>query len=326
MKNFFFFIAAFCLPFFSHAQYVVDFENVQFLNGTNYWNGSDDSGGFTLQGASFNNSYNPDWMSWSGFAVSSETNTTVAGYENQYSCFAGSGANASQKFGLWYSNGEITFEVPTQPVSIALANTTYAALSMRDGDAYGKKFGSIYNANGDLDGTNGKDWFKLTIIGVNANNDVTGEIDFYLADFRSEDSLEHYILEQWETIDLTSLGTVHKILFEMNSSDIGSFGMNTPSYFSLDDFTFYQSMASNQESSLNDYGVFPNPARDHVTVLPVDNQDFKMCILNSTGVLIEQYETANLHRIDVRNLPNGVYFIQMISPFSTRSARVVVAH
>jgi hypothetical protein len=56
MKNVIFSIAAFVLPFFSSAQYTVGFENVQFPLGQNYWNGSDESGSFTIGGATFNNS------------------------------------------------------------------------------------------------------------------------------------------------------------------------------------------------------------------------------------------------------------------------------
>jgi hypothetical protein len=36
-----------------------------------------------------------------------------------------------------------------------VTNGTYAALSMKNGDQFAKKFGSLTNANGDVDGTNG---------------------------------------------------------------------------------------------------------------------------------------------------------------------------
>jgi hypothetical protein len=326
MKKFFFYVAALCLPFFNTAQEVVGFESIQFPTDQNYWNGSDESGGFSIHGASFNNSYNPDWMSWSGFAVSSETDTITAGFENQFSCFAGSGAANSEKFGIWYSNGEITFDIATQPMSIALTNTTYAALSMRDGDDYGKVFGSIYNAEGDVDGTDGKDWFKLTIIGVDANDEVTAEVDFYLADFRSDDSLEHYILEQWETVDLSELGTVYKILFEMNSTDIGGFGMNTPGYFALDNLTFYQSGVGIQNETLPDYSLYPNPAQDFLKIHQTDNQEFTIRISNTNGAVVQEKSAAYEHTVDVSDLPNGVYFVQMMSVSYTKTARVIVAH
>ncbi|MBK8019077.1 MAG: DUF4465 domain-containing protein [Betaproteobacteria bacterium] len=46
-----------------------------------------------------------------------------------------------------------------------------------------------------------------------------------------------FILEGWQRIDLTSLGMVSSLSFSMDSSDKGDFGINTPTYFALDDLT-----------------------------------------------------------------------------------------
>lgn len=324
MKNVIFSIAAFVLPFFSMAQYTIGFENVAFPMGQNYWNGSDESGNFTIGGATFNNSYNAAWMSWSGFAVSSEVDVTTAGWLNQYSSFAGSGAGASSKFALWYSNGEITFSVPTQPVSMSVSNTTYAALSMRDGDAYAKVFGSIYNADGEVDSTDGKDWFRLTITGMDADNEPTGTIDFYLADFRSDDSLQHFILDAWEWIDLSGLGTVQKLVFELQSSDVGSFGMNTPGYFAMDNLIFWQSSASLNEYAEESYSIYPNPTQNFVNIKQNQGQEFSIALMDAAGNLIQNYLESETHFLDLSALSNGVYFIQMTSENGVRTERIVV--
>ena len=324
MKNVIFSIAAFVLPFFSSAQYTVGFENVQFPLGQNYWNGSDESGSFTIGGATFNNSYNTAWMSWSGFAVSSEVDVTTAGWGNQYSCFAGSGASASSKFALWYANGEISFSVPTQVISMAVTNTTYAALSMRDGDDYAKQFGSIYNADGEVDGTNGKDWFRLTITGMDADNEPTGTIDFYLADFRSDDSLQHFIINVWEWIDLSSLGTVQKLVFELQSSDVGQWGMNTPGYFAMDDLTFYQSSASLNQIDETSYVIYPNPAQNFVSIKQNQGEEFSLRLVDAAGNLIQNHSESETHILDLSALSNGVYFIQMRSDNEVKIERIVV--
>jgi hypothetical protein len=324
MKNVIFSIAALVLPFFSMAQYTVDFENVAFPMGQNYWNGSDESGNFTIGGATFNNSYNAAWMSWSGFAISSEVDVTTAGWGNQYSCFAGSWASASTKFALWYANGEITFSVPTQAVSMMVTNTTYAALSMRDGDDYAKQFGGIYNADGEVDGTNGKDWFRLTITGMDADDEPTGTIDFYLADFRSDDSLQHFILDVWEWIDLTSLGTVQKLVFELQSSDVGEWGMNTPGYFALDNLIFYQSSASLNQHDETSYVIYPNPAQNSVNIKQNHGQEFSILLMDAAGNLIQNYIESETHILDLSALPNGVYFIQMTSGNGVNTERIVV--
>ncbi len=324
MKNFIFSIAALVLPFFSSAQYTVGFEDFQFPSEQNYWNGDDESGAFTIGAATFSSSYNADWMSWSGFAVSSEVDVTTAGWGNQYSVFAGSGANNSQKFALWYANGEISFSVPTQVMSMAVTNTTYAALSMRDGDAYAKQFGSIYNADGEEDGTDGKDWLRLTITGMDADNEPTGSIDFYLADFRSDDSLDHFILDVWSTLDLTNLGTVQKLVFELQSSDVGQWGMNTPDYFALDNLTFYQSSASLNQVDETSYVIYPNPAQNFVNIKQNQGEEFSLTLFDAAGNLIQNHNEAATHLLDLSALPNGVYFIQMTTQNGVKTERIVV--
>jgi len=45
-------------------------------------------------------------------------------------------------------------------------------------------------------------------------------------------------VEDWTWVDLTSLGTqVVSLEFELTSSDVGEFGMNTPSYFLFDNLS-----------------------------------------------------------------------------------------
>jgi len=107
-------------------------------------------------------------------------------------------------------------------------NTTYAALSMRDGDGFAKKFGG---ATG-----NDADWFKLTIKGIDANAQyTTNSVDFYLADYRFADNAQDYIIDEWTWVSLAMLGPVVGLEFDLSSSDVGQWGMNTPAYFAMDD-------------------------------------------------------------------------------------------
>jgi len=89
------------------------------------------------------------------------TDTITAGWGNQYSSVTGSGANNSATYGVYYPQGSITSNGWLVFDSIKLTNTTYAALSMRDGDAFAKKFGDTVDANGAVDGTNGEDFLKV---------------------------------------------------------------------------------------------------------------------------------------------------------------------
>ena len=221
-------LAVFVLPQFAVSQTDVStFEELE-LDSTGYWNGSDDAGGFTSGNAYFINHYNHDWNSWTGFAYSNMTDTVTAGYSNQYSAYAGIGADSSNNYCVAYNSGNdtVTLTTSTTVSGAYLTNNTYAGLSMRDGDAYSKKFGGA-------DG-NDPDWFKLSIFGIDDNNNNTDTIEFYLSDFRFADNDSDYIVKDWTWADFTSLGDVKKIVFFLSSTDNGDWGMNTPAYFCLD--------------------------------------------------------------------------------------------
>lgn len=213
---------------------VVDFEDLSLGSESAYY-GADAAGGFTSGGAFFNNLYTDfggGFFAWQGWAYSNQTDATTPGFGNQFSAFAGSGSGGSRNYGVAYAffPGDAVIELPAGqvPVSIDLVNTTYAALIMRDGDP-------IFQLEpfGGPDGTRA-DWFKLTITGLDAADQATGSVDFYLADYRFADSADDYIVSEWTNLDLTSLGAATKLSFGFESSDVGPFGINTPTFVAVD--------------------------------------------------------------------------------------------
>lgn len=220
------------------------------LGPESYWNGTDTSGfGDFGSFASGNNHFvnymtNTYWEYWDGFAYTNMTDTTTAGPDNQFSAITGGGANGSDNYTVAYTfgmsgqkaQGYIGAEKPGQPGVVEgayITNTTYAYQSMKNGDGFAKKFG------GD-DGTD-QDWFKLTFFGLDENGDHTGtSVDFFLADFRFDNSADDYIVDDWTWVDLSGLGQVYGVEFLQSSSDddgSGVYGMRTPAYFAMDDFT-----------------------------------------------------------------------------------------
>ncbi|AFZ27259.1 hypothetical protein Cylst_5225 [Cylindrospermum stagnale PCC 7417] len=231
-----YFLPFFCLtavasPSASSAQ-VVDFEDLT-LSSESFYNGADGAGGFTSQGAFFNNNYNPTFQSWSGWSYSNTTDTTTPGFLNQYSAYTGGGFNGSSNYGVafTFAPGSAYIDLPTgfSAKSAQITNTTYAALSILNGDQFAKKFGG---ASG-----NDPDFFLLKITGLDAANQQTGSVDFYLADYRFTDNSQDYLVDTWNLVDLSSLGGATKLSFAVTSSDIGPFGLNTPAYFALDNLT-----------------------------------------------------------------------------------------
>jgi len=182
---------------------------------------------FTSQFGVFSNSYDPQWGSWYGFCYSRDTDTNTAGYTNQFSAIAGGGAEGSLYYAVAYDLGTgatVQFSGSADGYQLTgafVANTTYAYLAMRDGDAFAKKFGGPAGTD--------PDWFRLDIVGVRTDFTKTGPVQFYLADFRSADSAEDYILSEWRWVDLTQLGKVIGLEFSLSSTDSG-----TPYYFALD--------------------------------------------------------------------------------------------
>lgn len=305
---------------------MIDFDTLTLPTGQNYWNGSDSSGGFTDGTAFFNNSYNGSWNTWSGFAYSAETDNTTAGYANQYSAFSGNGANGSTQYGVWYGSGIITFANTQVVDSIKVSNGTYAAISMRDGDSFAKKFGSIYAADGTtVDGTNGEDWFLLTIYGINENDDTVGTVEFYLADYRFSDSIQDYIVDTWRNVNLSSLGVIKKIAFGLTSSDVGQYGMNTPGYFVIDNIAAHTSVAAVAEIDAMSVQIYPNPTSELLHFVFENNQAKNIVVMNAAGAVVKQMNTQKqLLSIPVQNWDKGMYFVKVVDKGSAYSTRIIV--
>jgi hypothetical protein len=304
----------------------IDFEELSLPVGQDYWNGSDLSGGFTLGTATFSNLYNSTYSSWSGFVYSAVTDNTTAGYGNQYSAFPGTGASGSAQYGIWYLDGTITFTNSKIVDSIKVSNDTYTAISMRDGDPYAKQFGSIYAADGTtVDGTNGEDWFKLTITGWNENGDSISSVDFYLADYRFSDNSMDYIVDSWKNIDLSAFGWVKKLTFSMSSSDIGMFGMNTPGYFVVDNIVVSQASLGFTENTGVQASIYPNPTSDVLNVSFNEVQTRTITILSTTGKTVKTIHSSEQQvPIPVQELEKGVYFAQIQDNNSSQSIRFLV--
>ena len=212
----------------------IDFENLP-LSGASFWNGSDGTGKFQSNGMTFTNNYNADYGSWDSFVYSQMADTITPGYSNQYSVF--DHTNGLNKFAIFYppftGNSFASFQKDSVYLvtSIDVCNSTYAALSMKLGDAPpAKKFG----------GTSGNDpdWFKMTVIGFNGAGDSVKSVEFFLADYRFSNNSSDYIINKWTTVDLTPLGKINKLTFRLSSSDNGTWGMNTPSYVCLDNLKY----------------------------------------------------------------------------------------
>ena len=291
-------------------QDTVTFESF-ILNPNSHNNGDDQSGGFTENGAHFSNYYDTTYNFFTGFATSNETNVTTPGAGNQYSSYAGSGDNSSN-FAVYYPAGVIDLGPGINYItSMRVTNTTYAALSMKFGDAYAKKFGDSTNSQGTVDGTMGEDFYKLRIISLSNNNDTVGHTEVYLADFRFADSSQDFILEDWTTVDLIGLNAAvlnpRYVHFELTSSDNSAWGMNTPAYFAMDNFVFEHFVVGLEELE-SEVKMYPNPVNDFLTI---ENTTGVVTILDASGKVLNEQFSKGITSVDFSDLPKGVYFVRI---------------
>ncbi|MFN8323188.1 MAG: DUF4465 domain-containing protein [Chitinophagales bacterium] len=232
MKKFKLLFLSFLLVFSLSSQTVADFENLVLPSDT-FWDGSDLSGGFGSGNAYFLNDYSTAFSSWSGFTYSNVTDTVTPGYLNQYAAITGSGFAGSANYAIAdeYGNAKVKLTGNAAGKLVKgfyVTNTTYAYLSLKNGDQFAKKFGG-------LTGTD-PDWFRLTALGWLNGAMKQQSVDFYLADYRSADSTQDYIVKDWTWFDLQPLGNVDSLVFQLASSDTAFGFMNTPAYFAMDNF------------------------------------------------------------------------------------------
>src|ERR1035437_4714172 len=125
----------------------VNFENLS-VGALGYWNGSDGTGSFICPGLTFSNNYystSPSY--WEGFSYSQKSDVTTSGSANLYSVYDAS--NGNNTFAIYYppyqSDLYASFPAGAQNTfrSMSICNATYAALSMKNGDQFAKKFGGI---------------------------------------------------------------------------------------------------------------------------------------------------------------------------------------
>lgn len=206
--------------------FTITFEDFN-LTDKSVWDGSDMSGGFSLNDVWFSNNYVNEFGGYSngGFSVSSQTDMETAGFDNQYSVYSNGGANGSKQFAVvFYSsyspeNSRFTLGKKASKIkSLKVNNSTYVYLAIKDGDSYTKALEE-------------GDWFKVIFEGY-LEGKSTGKVEFFLADFREG---KVYICKEWTTVNLLGLGKVDEVRISVDGSDTGEYGLNTPSYVCIDD-------------------------------------------------------------------------------------------
>lgn len=305
------------------AQTVSTMENLT-LATASYWNGSTQTPGttFTSGNAIFPNYYDTSYGGfWSGgWAYSNMQDSTTAGYTNQYSARPAKGYSNSSNYAIGKQNAKIKLAGSATGKVVSgfyVTNSTYAYYAMKDGDSFARKFGDTTGTGSGLAQGSFPDWFKITVRKFLGGALANDSVDFYLADYRSSNSSEDYIVKDWQWVDLSSLENVDSLQFTLSSSDVGTYGMNTPAYFCMDNFTTADSPTSIQNINSGNYAasVYPNPAVNIVTIdlSKLTEQSVQVNVTDITGkfVAAQKINSADILLLDVSNYKSGIYFINM---------------
>ncbi len=158
---------------------------------------------------------------YEGFAISNTVDTTTPGFVNQYAAFPGSGSGGSSNY-LINSGAGSSATASLLFESVDIANTTYTAIATQGDDGNASPFvsGPLADSDGFLD---------LIISGSNSAAPIN-QIVVSLADYRTA---ADFLLADWRTVDVSALQT-NQLTFSFEGSDVGTFGLNTPAYFAID--------------------------------------------------------------------------------------------
>lgn len=288
---------------------------------------------FSSNGVSFQYGWNTGWSGWeSGTAYTNIFDTINGSYPNIYNCITGT-AFSGDNYATVQSGAVIALSNTTTAISgFYITNTTYAWKSLKKGDSFARKFGDTTGTGSGNTIAQGEypDWFKLSVLGYRNGNQLTDTVNFYLADYRATGTSNDYIVKNWQFINCISLGQVDSIKFEMTSSD-NSFGyMNTPAFFSIDNFTTQSTVGINELHTITNINLYPNPASEtlFLNYESLITDELKINITDINGEEIkntnsEVFIGTNQLQINIENLNSGIYFIDVITNNTTKKLKFI---
>lgn len=226
MKKTVLMVAALLCTFACFAQ-VVDFEELT-LEPNSSWNGSDGTGQFTSSYLTLYNDYDNNYSSWQGFAYTNGTDTESEASTNLSSC-VGHGAGNSANYVNAYIGLDWMGDYSPIPVGMKINTANSGDFAHRG--AYFCMPVSLKKYV-DREYASHQFYFKLKASAY-ANGTLVGEREIMMADFTEGNS---YMMDDWTFVDLSWIENADSLNFIALSNDAGSWGINTPMYFCMDDF------------------------------------------------------------------------------------------
>lgn len=249
---------------------------------------------------------------WNGFAVSNETSNEFTSLSDQFRSAPG-GAHSGSNFAVYYYDSydvesrfwNVYDEDGATISGMYVTNSAYVLNSIQNGDLYSPAFET-------------GDYYKMIVTGYDINEEVTGKVEMYLADYRSENEADHYAVKTWEWCDLSPLGAVGSIHITFETTASNEFGPLTPFYVCLDDI--------NGKKDEN-VGVAAPAAKAEVKIsaagknvnIDTDASNYTVNVYTTSGVLAATQKGCNgVTTLNLSSLPQGVYIVNVDGSISRR--------
>jgi hypothetical protein len=309
----------------ANAQNVATFDTLHlskpdtfYVNYTNPGNDVGFNDGFAHFPCMYDTSYGGFWSK--GFVYSNMTDSATSGYGNLYAAKTAKGYNGSSNYAVVNGNTKIFLQSYALHDTVAgfyITNSTYAYNSMRDGDQFAKKFGGTSG--------NDSDWFKLTVRGYLNGQLKADSVDFYLADYRFSNNTQDYLVKDWRWVNLMPLGSVDSLVFKLASSDNSQFGMNTPAFFCMDNFTTTATIpASVHETGMLMAKVYPNPVTDNLFIELANNKISEINVIDMSGrSIMKQSVSGDKLTLNTASFVPGAYILQLKGADASATIRFV---
>lgn len=334
MRNFTLFFLALTLGvIMANAQTVATFDALTLPKTSdtfyvNYSNFGKDAGfddGLAHFPCYYDTAFNDTLLS-SGFVYSNMKTDTSLNYTNDLIAVTQEGYNGSANYVVSFVKIDYnTFKIDTNKILLKgkamhkpvngfyITNTMYAYKAIQRGYFSARPFTRDSN-----------DYFKVIIRGYLNGQLKNDSVDVFLADYRQSNLTNDTLLNTWKWVNLLPLGDVDSLALTMASTDAGMFGVNTPTYFCIDNFSTYETSSVGNAPEAFVAKVYPNPAVNELYVELNDRAVREMYITDMTGKVLSRIAVKDaVTLIPLNTLVAGNYILNLVGDGKTASVRFI---
>ncbi len=138
------------------------------------------------------------------------------------------------------------------------------------------------------------------------------------------------MIKNWQYVNCASLGQVDSVRIDMKSSDTGAWGMNTPGYFTIDNFTTGSTVGVQEINKLASLHLYPNPTTNNIQLnFDTNNsENVSITITDIAGKTLfdSTYQTSvgiNTISINTELYQSGVYFMTIHNNTTSKQVKFI---